>query len=180
LFPEYLSLWLFARKILTDAMVVNHLDQVPVLLPRADCPFPEAGGTVRPIFIGLTGQGKGWRFFTETWHPMASDSYAKSYANGKMDGVYYNGGSWLRVEICSYVVGKLHGWMHWEKAIRNRLWAEINISPEFPTSQEYLATDPKCPFFGYHRVFAWNSFVLTALETAGIRRPEMDPDYKMP
>jgi hypothetical protein len=50
LFPEYLSLWLFARKILTDAMVVNHLDQVPVLLPRADCPFPEAGGTVRPIF----------------------------------------------------------------------------------------------------------------------------------
>jgi hypothetical protein len=179
LFPEYLSLWLFERKILTDAMVVNHLDRIPVLLPRTDCPHPEAGGTVRPIFIGLTDQGKGWRFFTDTWHPMASDSYAKSYAGDEMDGVYYNGGSWMRVEICSYVVGKLHGWMHWEKAIQNRLWAEINISPDFPTSQEYLATDPKHPFFGYHRVFAWNAFVLTALEVAGIRRPEMDPDFKM-
>jgi hypothetical protein len=179
LFPEYLSLWLFGRKILTDTMVVNHLERIPVLLPRTDCPYPEAGGTVRPIFIGLTDHGKGWQFFTDTWHPMASDSYAKSYVGGEMDGVYYNGGSWMRVEMCSYVVGKLHGWMHWEKAIQNRLWAEINISPDFPTSQEYLATDPKHSFFGYHRVFAWNSFVLTALEMAGIRRPEMDPDYKM-
>ncbi len=55
-------------------MVVNHLDRIPVLLPRTDCPYPEVGGTVRRIFIGLTDQGKGWRFFTDTWHPMASDS----------------------------------------------------------------------------------------------------------
>ena len=31
-------------------------------------------------------------------------------------------------------------------AIANRLWAEINIAPDFPTSQEYLATDPSTPF----------------------------------
>jgi hypothetical protein len=71
-----------------------------------------------------------------------------------MDGIYYNGGSWLRIEICGYVTGKLHGWKKADEAIANRLWAEINISPEFPTSQEYLATDPSHPFFGYHRVFA--------------------------
>ncbi len=41
LFPEYLSLWLFKRKILTDEMVVHHLDLIPVMLPRADCPFPK-------------------------------------------------------------------------------------------------------------------------------------------
>ena len=110
LFPEYLSLWLFKRKILTDEMVVHHLDLIPVMLPRADCPFPEEGGTVRPVFIGLTDKPGGWRFFTDKWHPLAYDSYAKDYANGKMDGIYYNGGSWMRIEICSYVAGQLHGW----------------------------------------------------------------------
>lgn len=29
IFPEYLSLWLFKKKILTDQMVVNHLDRIP-------------------------------------------------------------------------------------------------------------------------------------------------------
>jgi hypothetical protein len=55
------------------------------------------------------------------------------------------------------------------------MWAEINLSPDFPTSQEYLATDPAHRFFGHHRVFAWNSFVLLALELAGLRTPEMTP-----
>lgn len=178
LFPEYLSLWLFDRKILTDEMMIRHLDRIPVMLPRAEAPYPEVGGTVRPIFIGLDNGAKGWRFFTEQWHPMASDSYAASYANHQMDGVYYNGGSWMRIEICGYIAGKLHGWKPAEKAIKNRLWAEINIAPDFPTSQEYLATDPKHPFFGSHRVFAWNAFVLNALEQIGMRSAEMDPDYK--
>jgi hypothetical protein len=95
-----------------------------------------------------------------------------------MDGIYYNGGSWLRIELCGYVTGQLHGWTGAREAIANRLWAEINISPDFPTSQEYLATDPAHPFFGYHRVFAWNSFVLQTLEQAGLRSPQMDPDYQ--
>jgi hypothetical protein len=177
LFPEYLSLWLFQRKILTDEMVVNHLDRIPVLMPRTECPYPEAGGTVRPILIGLPEGRNSWTFFTDKWHPMVSDSFATNYANHGMDGIYYNGGSWMRIEICGYVTGQLHGWTGARKAITNRLWAELNISTDFPTSQEYLATDPAHPFFGYHRVFAWNSFVLQALEQAGFRTPEMDPDF---
>lgn len=180
IFPEFLSLWLFQRKLLTDEMVVNHLDRIPVMSPRKDCPYPAEGGTVRPIFIGLPEGKKEWAFFTEKWHPMVSDSYAQSYANKAMDGVYYNGGSWMRIEVCGYVTGKLHGWHKAEHAIANRLWAEIHTDENFPTSQEYLATDPKTPFFGYHRVFAWNSFVLQALEMAKLRTPEMDPEYLKP
>ena len=177
IFPEYLSLWLFGRKILTDEIVVNHLDRIPAMMPRTDCPHPEAGGAVRPILIGLREAGKGWSYFNESWHPMVSDSFAASYANHGMDGIYYNGGSWMRIEVCGYVTGKLHGWSNATKAIANRLWAELNITSEFPTSQEYLATDAAHPFFGYHRVFAWNSFILQALEQAALRTPEMDPDY---
>jgi hypothetical protein len=177
IFPEYLSLWLFKRKILTDEMVVNHLDRIPVMMPRKDCPHPGAGGTVRPILIGLPEGGKGWSYFGKNWHPMVSDSFALNYANRGMDGIYYNGGSWMRIEICGYVTGKLHGWIGARKAIANRLWAELNIATDFPTSQEYLATDPAHAFFGYHRVFAWNSFILQALEQAALRNPEMDPDH---
>jgi hypothetical protein len=176
IFPEFLSLWLFKRKILTDAMVVSHLNHIPVMLPHKDCPYPGEGGSVRPIFIGKPA-GKEWSYFTETWHPMVSDSYAASYANKAADGVYYNGGSWMRIEVCGYVTGKLHGWPRAEPAIANRLWAEIHTSEDFPTSQEYLPTDPKNPFFGFHRVFAWNSFVLQALEMAGLRTSAMDPDH---
>ena len=178
IFPEYLSLWLFKRKILTDEMVVNHLNRIPAIMPRSDCPYPESGGTVRPILIGLPEGRKDWSYFTSKWHHMVSDSFATNYANHTMDGIYYNGGSWMRIELCGYVTGQLHGWSSARKAIANRLWAEINISPDFPTSQEYLATDPAHPFFGYHRVFAWNSFVLQALEQAGLRSAQMDPDYQ--
>ena len=181
IFPEFLSLWLFGRKMLSDEMVVNHLDRIPTMMHRKDCPHPEAGGAVRPILIGLPEAGAGassWKYFTEKWHPMVSDSFAASYANQGMDGIYYNGGSWMRIEVCGYVTGQLHGWSGATKAIANRLWAELNIDPEFPTSQEYLATDPAHPFFGYHRVFAWNSFILLALELAGLRSADMDPDYR--
>jgi len=176
IFPEFLSLWLFNRKILTGEMMCNHLDRMPVFLPRKDAPYPETGGTARAILIGITEDGKGWRYASDTWHPMIRHSYAANYANYRMDGIYYNGGSWMRIEICGYVAGKLHGWSKADKAIANRLWAEINVDPDFPTSQEYLATDPAHPFFGYHRVLAWNAFVLQALELAGLRKSEMDPD----
>jgi hypothetical protein len=177
IFPEYLSLWLFRRKILTDEMVVNHLDRIPVMMPSKECPHPEAGGTVRPILIGLPLRSKGWSYFDEHWHPMISDSFALNYTNRGMNGIYYNGGSWMRIEICGYVTGEHHGWRGAKMAIANRLWAELNIAPDFPTSQEYLATDPAHPFFGYHRVFAWNSFLFQALERVGLRHPSMDPDY---
>lgn len=176
IFPEFLSLWLFKRAMLTDAMVISHLNRIPAMLPRKDCPFPGENGTVRPIFIGLP-EGKSWSYFTEKWHPMVSDSFAASYANKAADGIYYNGGSWMRIEVCGYVTGKLHGWKKAEHAIANRLWAEIHTDENFPTSQEYLPTEERNPFFGFHRVFAWNSFVLAALELARMREPEMDPDY---
>ena len=178
IFPEFLSLWLFGRKILTDEMLISHLDRIPLLLPSKAAPHPELAGTVRPIFIGLKNDGRGWGYFSDSWHPMISKEHGANYANHNMDGIYYNGGSWMRIEICGYVAGMLHGWKKAEQAIANRLWAEANISPEFPTSQEYLATDPQHPFFGYHRVFAWNAFILQALEMAGMRKPEMDPDYR--
>jgi hypothetical protein len=178
IFPEYLSLWFFNRKMLTDEMVVNHLDRIPVMMPHPDCPHPAAGGTVRPILIGLPEDQKSWKYFNEKWHPMISDSFAAGYANHAADGIYYNGGSWMRIEICGYVTGKLHGWSNAKMAIENRLWAELHTAPDFPTSQEYLATDAANPFFGFHRVFAWNSFILQALELAGMRTPEMDPDYR--
>lgn len=177
IFPEFLSLWLFNRKILTDEMVVSHLNRIPVMLPRRNCPFPEEGGSVRPIFIGLPEGGKDWSYFNEKWHPMVSDSYAASYASNAFDGVYYNGGSWMRIEICGYVTGILHGWKKAEHAIANRLWAELHIDEDYPTSQEYLPTDENNRFFGYHRVFAWNAFVLQALEMVRLRRQEMDPGY---
>jgi hypothetical protein len=178
IFPEHLSLWLFNRKILTDEMVVNHLNRIPVMLPNAACPFPAEGGTVRPIFIGLPPGGDKWSYFNRQWHPMVSDSFAEGYAKKAADGVYYNGGSWMRIEVCGYVTGKMHGWQKAERAIANRLWAEIHTSEEFPTSQEYLPTAIQNPFYGFHRVFAWNSFVLQALEMANLRTADMDPDYR--
>jgi hypothetical protein len=176
LFPEFLSHWFFKRSILTDEMVVNHLNHIPVMLPRKDCPYPAEGGTVRPIFIGLPN-GKEWSYFTDKWHPMVSDSFAAGYADKAADGIYYNGGSWMRVEICGYVTGKLHGWKGADRAIQNRLWAEAHADENFPTSQEYLPTFAGNPFYGFHRVFAWNAFVLQALELAGLREPAMDPDF---
>jgi len=177
IFPEFLSLWLFKRKLLTDEMVVNHLNHIPVMLPRKDCPYPGEGGSVRPIFIGLPAGSKERSYFTEKWHPMVSDSYATRYAHEANDGVYYNGGSWMRIEVCGYVTGKLHGWEPAERAIANRLWAEIHTDENFPTSQEYLPTCAGNPFYGFHRVFAWNAFVLQALEIAKLREPAMDPGY---
>jgi hypothetical protein len=178
IWPEFLSLWLFNRKILSDEMVCNHLDRIPLLLPQAGAPYPEEGGTVRPVGIGLQASASGWRYFSETFHPLISEQHAAEYRNHKKDGVYYNGGSWMQIEICNYVAGKLHGWQRADRAIANRLWAEINFAPDFPTSQEYLATAPGNPEFGGHRLFAWNAFVFSALEMAGLRTPEMDPDYK--
>ena len=161
-----------------NKMVINHLERIPVLMSRKDAPFPELEGTVRPIFIGLRNDSKGWDYFTDSWHPMISEEHGANYANHAMDGIYYNGASWMRIEICGYVAGKLHGWKQANQAIANRLWAELNIPYDFPASHEYLATDAQHPFFGYHRVFAWNAFVLQALEMAGLREPVADPDYR--
>ena len=92
IFPEFLSLWLFERKLLTDKMVINHLDRIPLLLPSKAAPHPEFDGTVRPIFIGLKKDGRGWDYFTDSWHPMISIDHGANFADLNMDGIYYIGG----------------------------------------------------------------------------------------
>ncbi|MBU2573871.1 MAG: hypothetical protein KKH28_07345, partial [Elusimicrobia bacterium] len=178
--PEFMSLWLFGRKILTDEMVVNTLEQVPLFWPREDAPFPAEGkkGVIAPISIWLKKDApNGWSYFTDKYHPVMNEEFARAYAGHGRDGMYYNGGSWLRPEISAYAAGRMHGWKKAEARIANRLWAEINLRKDFPTSQEYLATtrvnEDKCQ----HRVFSWNVFALQVLEMIGQRTPQMDPDY---
>jgi hypothetical protein len=78
----------------------------------------------------------------------------------------------------AYAAGKMHGWKKADARIANRLWAEINLRYDFPTSQEYLATTAEnVDKSGVHRVFCWNVFALQALEMIGQRTPQMDPDY---
>lgn len=179
--PDFLSLWLFGRKILTDEMVINTLEQIPVFWPREDAPFPEEGrkGVISPIMIWLKKDApEGWSYFTDKYHPMMCKDFGKAYADHARDGMYYNGGSWGRLEIMAYAVGKLHGWKKADARIANRLWAEINLRYDFPTSQEYLATSAENVEKCDHRVFSWNVFALQALEMIGQRTPEMDPDFR--
>jgi hypothetical protein len=35
------------------ALGANYLDRIPLFMQRKDAPYPEAGGTIRPIFIAL-------------------------------------------------------------------------------------------------------------------------------
>ncbi len=51
--PEFFSLWLFSRPMLTDEMVINHLDQIPILNKVSNSPHPEYG-TTAPICVRLT------------------------------------------------------------------------------------------------------------------------------
>jgi len=72
-----------------------------------------------------------------------------------------------------------HGWNGARKAISNRLWAEINISPYFRFHNEpgVSRNDPGRPFFlATIGLRAWNAFVLLALEQAGPSFPRNGPD----
>jgi hypothetical protein len=80
LFPEYLSLLLFRRKILTDEMMIRHLNQIPVMLPRTDCPFPEEGGTVRPA---KRGTENAFRFGVEDEAILTQYLYLKAPAHSE-------------------------------------------------------------------------------------------------
>lgn len=178
--PEFYSLWLFNRPILTDEMVKNHLDQMPILNQVPNSPHPELG-TTAPISIRLTNDAKGYTYMDDVYQPF-EEFGVSNYANGQRDGVYYNGGSWLRAEYCAYVTGLKHGW---EKAIplmENRVWAEIYLNPEWPFSKEFIPTkwETTDSWWTSTRGLCWNVFILMANEVAGLRTPEMDPDYKKP
>lgn len=176
--PEFFSLWLFNKPILTDEMVINHLNQIPVLNKVSNSPHPEYG-TTAPICIRLTDTEKGYAYLSADYQPFGE--FGKSnYSDGSQDGIYYNGGSWFRAEYCAYVVGQKHGWEMAKKRMENRAWAEINLNPKWPYSKEFIPTKwtTTDSWWPSTRGLCWNVFILMADEVAGIRTPEMDPDFK--
>lgn len=176
--PEFYSLWLFKRPILTDEMVVNHLNQIPLLNKVPNSPHPEYG-TTAPLIIRLTKDKKGYSFMNTDYQPFGE--FGKSnYVGGTNDGIYYNGGSWFRAEYCAYVVGAKHGWEKAKKMMENRAWAEINLNPEWPYSKEFIPTKwtTTNSWWPSTRGLCWNVFILMANEVAGSRTSIMDPDFE--
>lgn len=176
--PEFFSLWLFKRPMLTDEMVKNHLDQIPVLNKVPSSPHPEFG-TTAPICVRLTNDAKGFAYLSRDYQPFEKFG-EQNYSDGKNDGFYYNGGSWFRAEYCAYVVGLKHGWKKATQLMENRVWAEINLNPKWPFSKEFIPTKwtTTDSWWPSTRGLSWNVFILMANEVAGLRTPEMDPDYK--
>jgi len=174
--PEFFSLWLFDHPMLTDEMVINHLNQIPILNKVADSPHPELG-TTAPICVRLTK--KGYTYLTGDYQPFEEFGKA-NYSNGQNDGYYYNGGSWMRPEYCAYVVGLKHGWKNAQKLMENRVWAEINLHPQWPFSKEFIPTKwtNTDSWWVSTKGLCWNVFILMANELAGLRTPDMDPDYQ--
>jgi hypothetical protein len=177
--PEFFSLWLFNRPMLTDEMVKSHLDQVPILNKVLNSPHPEYG-TTAPICVRLTNDAKKFAYLSGDYQPFEKFG-AENYSNGKSDGFYYNGGSWFRAEYCAYVVGLKHGWKNARPLMENRVWAEIYLNPQWPFSKEFIPTkwDTTDSWWPSTKGLCWNVFILMANEVAGLRTPEMDPDYKM-
>jgi hypothetical protein len=157
LMPEFVSWWLWDTPMLDSAMVINTLTKFPVM---NDC---------SPIIFHVTDT-----FFTMENKPFLPDMF---WANGQ----YYNGGSWMRNEICAYVAGKKHGWEPAEERIRKRMLAEINLNYNEPLSHEIIPlylSQPDC-WWPSARVFSWNIFALIALEVAGMRpKVEWDTKYR--
>ena len=176
--PEFFSLWLFNRPILTDEMVKNQLDQIPVLNKVPNSPHPEFG-TTAPICVRLTKDAKGFAYLSGDYQPFEKFG-EENYSNGKSDGFYYNGGSWFRAEYCAYVVGLKHGWKNAKTLMENRAWAEIYLNPKWPFSKEFTPTKwtTTDSWWPSTRGLCWNVFILMADEVAGLRTPDMDPDYK--
>jgi hypothetical protein len=176
--PEFLALWLFDRPLLTDEMVVAHLDQIPILNKVPDSPHPDLG-TLAPVIIRLTNDKKGYSYLTPEYQPF-EEFGAFNYRSRERDGFYYNGGSWFRAEYSAYVVGLKHGWKQAHDLMENRAWAEINLNPDWPVSQEHIPTKATstATWWPSARGLSWNIFILMANEVAGLRTPEMDPDYR--
>lgn len=176
--PEFYSLWLFNRPILADEMIINHLEQIPILNKVSNSPHPEYG-TTAPILIRLTKNKKGYAFLSKDYQPFEKFG-EENYSDGRNDGFYYNGGSWLRGEYCAYVAGLKHGWKKAKPLMENRLWAEIYLNPKWPFSKEFIPTKwaSTDSWWPSTRGLGWNVFILMADEVAGLRTPQMDPDYK--
>lgn len=176
--PEFFSLWLFDEPMLSDAMVINHLEQMPILNKVPHAPHPEFG-TTAPVAVRLDHRTKGYSYMSADYQPFREFGEA-NYKDGARDGFYYNGGSWMRPEYCAYVVGLRHGWTKAKPLMENRAWAEINLNPNWPYSKEFIPTKwtTTDSWWPSTRGLCWNVFILMANEVAGLRTPEMDPDFK--
>lgn len=176
--PEFFSLWLFNKPMLSDEMVINHLDQIPLLNKVSNSPHPEYG-TTAPVCVRLDDSVKGYSYLTSDYQPFKEFGEA-NYKDGARDGFYYNGGSWMRSEYCAYVVGLRHGWKKAKALMENRAWAEINLNPKWPYSKEFIPTKwtTTDSWWPSSRGLCWNVFILMANEVAGLRTPEMDPNFK--
>jgi hypothetical protein len=176
--PEFFSLWLFDRPILSDEMVINHLEQTPILNKVANSPHPKYG-TTAPVCVRLTDDKKGYAYLTPDYQPFGEFGES-NYKDGSRDGFYYNGGSWMRAEYSAYAVGLRHGWGKAKILMENRAWAEINLNPKWPYSKEFIPTKwtTTDSWWASTRGLSWNVFILMADEVAGLRTPEMDPDFE--
>lgn len=176
--PEFFSLWLFNRKMLTEEMVNNHLDQMPLLNKVDNSPHPKYG-TTAPICVRLIEKEQKFSYLSVDYQPF-EEFGENNYRDGERDGFYYNGGSWFRTEYCAYVVGLKHGWKKANLLMENRVWAEIYLNPKWPFSKEFIPTkwESTIDWWVSTRGLCWNVFILMANEVAGIRTPDMDPDYR--
>ncbi|MGH4051659.1 MAG: hypothetical protein ACREVX_09935 [Clostridium sp.] len=148
LMPEFVSLWLFSKPMLSSEVVIKTLDLVPV---TGDC----------ALFLGHVEN----KYFSDEDKPWDAEFIWQN-------GVYCNGGSWMREEIMAYVCGMKHGWKPAKERIEKRLMAEINLNWDEPFSHEFLPTDLSVVdcWWPSTRVFSWNVFTLTALKVAGLRK----------
>ena len=153
--PEFMSLFLFERKILTREMVLNTLAKFPVI---RGC---------RPACCKVDGT-----FFSKEFNPFQPGLYWRP-------GTYWNGGSWLRIEYQALAAARMHGMENADKLMQDRLRAELNNDPDNPLSREYLSCNQDPRDSSEHRVFAWNLFLLRIHEWLGWRKPDQDPDFSL-
>jgi len=155
--PEFLSVLIWGRPILGAEIVCNTLDRYPVF---GDC-------------APIQGRRDG------TWYTPDNHPFAEEMLNPP--GMYYNNGSWLREEYCSYALGLLYGWEPAKERMERRLRAEIDLNPDEPYSHEFLCTNKDTPLSDWWfstGVFCWNIFILLANEMVELRKPEDDPSWK--
>lgn len=145
--PEFLSLYLFDRPLLPDALVRGTLDRYPVIGPG-----------LMPLIVKTDGT-----YFTEASNPFGGRSFWKP-------GTYANGGSWLRQQCIALAVGFRHEWPRAGQLLRERLEAELSFDHDQPLSREYLACTGDPADSAPHRVFGWNVFVLAVLAWLGWRK----------
>jgi hypothetical protein len=149
--PEFMSLFLFGRKLLTREMVLNTLAKFPVI---RGC---------RPSVCKVDGT-----FFNRESNPFQPGLYWRP-------GTYWNGGSWLRIEYQALAVAYKHGLENAKQFMQDRQHAELDNDPDNPVSREYLSSNQDPRDSSEHRVFAWNLFLLAIHEWLGWRAPGEEP-----